>query len=152
MLPINIDIPYVFICRDLICHRLIVCKASLPPLFQRQFVNGALLRTSLTMDNDVKPPRDHNVTSSPVDLDKELHTSDFPDPEKPLDRSTEIAEAAETEYEYVSGVKLWLAVAAVTLVCFLMMLDMSIIVTVSYQSSIAALDSLTCIKGNPSNH
>jgi hypothetical protein len=36
----------------------------------------------------------------------------------------------ETEHEYISGFKLFLVITAVTLVVFLMMLDMSIIVTV----------------------
>jgi hypothetical protein len=36
------------------------------------------------------------------------------------------------EHEYITGAKLWLVLAAVTLVVFLMMLDMSIIVTVSH--------------------
>ncbi|PMD41915.1 efflux pump [Hyaloscypha variabilis F] len=56
------------------------------------------------------------------------------DLQNPPDVSTDVTEAAaaapaEAEFEYVTGVKLWLATAAVTLVCFLMMLDMSIIVT-----------------------
>lgn len=45
-----------------------------------------------------------------------------------LDSSVETAQA---EFQYVTGVKLWLVTAAVTFVCFLMSLDMSIIATVS---------------------
>jgi hypothetical protein len=77
---------------------------------------------------------DHGITSkSTTDSEKDVDISDSSDPEKPPESNSKVAEAAEpieTEYEYVTGVKLWLATAAVTLVCFLMMLDMSIIVTV----------------------
>jgi hypothetical protein len=38
---------------------------------------------------------------------------------------------AEEEQEYITGIKLYLVVSAVTLVAFLMLLDMSIIATVS---------------------
>jgi hypothetical protein len=41
------------------------------------------------------------------------------------------------EYEYVTGIKLWSVLAVVTLVAFLMMLDMSIIVTVIVDTSMA---------------
>jgi hypothetical protein len=41
-------------------------------------------------------------------------------------------DGGEEAYEYVTGIKLWLVVASVTLIAFLMMLDMSIIVTVSF--------------------
>ncbi|KAF2188862.1 efflux pump [Zopfia rhizophila CBS 207.26] len=58
--------------------------------------------------------------------EKEVHHSGKPsgrdetksDPAKP-----------EPEYEYITGFKLWLVLAAVTLIVFLVMLDMSIIVT-----------------------
>lgn len=49
-------------------------------------------------------------------------------------------EAAETEYEYITGIKLWLVVASLTLACFLVMLDMSIVVTVSFDNSLKASD------------
>jgi hypothetical protein len=38
----------------------------------------------------------------------------------------------EPEHEYITGSKLWAVLASVTLVLFLTLLDMSIIVTVSY--------------------
>lgn len=41
------------------------------------------------------------------------------------------SDVPETEHEYISGMKLWLVIISLTLGCFLMMLDMSIIVTVS---------------------
>jgi hypothetical protein len=46
-----------------------------------------------------------------------------------IDKTVELTKA-ETEPEYIKGVKLALVITAVTLVAFLMMLDMSIIVTV----------------------
>ena len=79
---------------------------------------------------------DRGVTST-TDSEKDVDMSISTDPEKPPEIITEVAEAtqpAEVEFEYVTGVKLWLATAAVTLVCFLMMLDMSIIVTVGLYS------------------
>ncbi len=75
------------------------------------------------------------VTTSAADSTKNFDVSGLSGPEKVADGSTKPAEAAEAtdaEFQYVTGVKLWLATAAVTLVCFLMMLDMSIIVTVSH--------------------
>jgi hypothetical protein len=54
------------------------------------------------------------------------------DPEKQLDSSasTKIRQPAP-EYEYITGVKLWLVLVSITLTVFLVMLDESIIVTVS---------------------
>lgn len=40
--------------------------------------------------------------------------------------------SAEDENEYVTGSKLWILLASVTLIVFLMMLDMSIVVTVKF--------------------
>jgi hypothetical protein len=54
-----------------------------------------------------------------------------PNAENTLNTSTPITEAEQAEYGYVKGFKLFLVITAVTLVVFLMMLDMSIIVTVS---------------------
>ena len=51
--------------------------------------------------------------------------------ENPSDRSVEASEKAEeVKQEYISGFKLWMLLAAVTLAVFLMMLDQAIIVTV----------------------
>lgn len=54
-----------------------------------------------------------------------------PNAEKTLNTSTPTSEAEQAEYGYIKGFKLFLVITAVTLVVFLMMLDMSIIVTVS---------------------
>ena len=59
---------------------------------------------------------------------------------EPVDNSTATTsdvEAAATEIAkplYLTGIKLWLILCSVTVVAFLMLLDMSIIVTVSSQS------------------
>lgn len=61
-------------------------------------------------------------------------------------------DAAETTHEYITGIKLWLVIASITLICFLVMLDMSIVVTVSFDNSLKALDLLINMTGCPSNH
>lgn len=105
---------------------------------------------------DEKERVDHGISSkSTTDSEKDVDISDSSDTERLPDSNIKVAEAAEpteTEYEYVTGVKLWLATAAVTLVCFLMMLDMSIIVTVSLHNHCYALDLLIKMTGYPSNH
>jgi hypothetical protein len=75
------------------------------------------------------------ISKAATDSEKDVDMSISSNPQNPPDVSADVTEAAapaEAEFEYVTGVKLWLATAAVTLVCFLMMLDMSIIVTVSF--------------------
>jgi hypothetical protein len=49
---------------------------------------------------------------------------------KPSEADATVVEDRKTEHEYVTGVKLFLVMASLTLVLFLMMLDMSIVVTV----------------------
>jgi hypothetical protein len=81
-----------------------------------------------------KDERQAGATSeSTADADGEPNMSEFSNPEKPLSGGAEPVEAAETEYEYITGVRLWLVIASITLICFLMTLDMSIIVTVNFQ-------------------
>jgi hypothetical protein len=90
-----------------------------------------------------------------TDSGKGIGVSDSLDPKRPSESNTKFAEApepTETEYEYVTGVKLWLAAVAVTLVAFLVMLDLSIIVTVSLHNPRYALDMLINMVGYPSNH
>jgi hypothetical protein len=60
------------------------------------------------------------------------------DAEKSPSDSTTTAQA-EKQQEYITGWKLFVVIAAVTLVAFLMLLDMSIIVTVSTLSRICQL-------------
>jgi hypothetical protein len=57
---------------------------------------------------------------------KEINTT------KPSEASAIAVDDGKSEYEYITGVKLFLVMASLTLVLFLMMLDMSIVVTVSY--------------------
>lgn len=71
----------------------------------------------------------HGDTSRAADLDTQLNSSDL---EKSPNSSPGETKAADTEYEYITGIKLWLTMVAITLVCFLMTLDMSIIVTVGF--------------------
>jgi hypothetical protein len=81
--------------------------------------------------------------------------SDSSDPKRPSESNTKVPEAQEptkTECEYITGVKLWLATVAVTLVSFLMMFDLSIIVTVSIHNPRYALHMLINMAGYPSNH
>jgi hypothetical protein len=92
------------------------------------------------MDEDQKRPVDQAIISgSKADSEKDVNTAESSDVYKPSDGSTKVEEAPETEYEYITGVKLWLVIASITLVCFLMMLDMSIIVTVRFDNSSMAL-------------
>jgi MFS family permease len=52
------------------------------------------------------------------------------DTEKGADGEVKPAAAAEDKHEYITGIKLFLVIAGVTLACFLMLLDTSIITTV----------------------
>jgi hypothetical protein len=61
-----------------------------------------------------------NDVAAEVDPEKQLAPPTSTDPEQPA-----------PEYEYMTGVKLWLLLVSITLTVFLMMLDESIIVTVS---------------------
>lgn len=106
---------------------------------------------------DEKERVDHAVhAKSTTESEKDVDVSDSSDPANPSDGSTKVVEAAEatteTEYEYVTGVKLWLATAAVTLVCFLMMLDMSIIVTVSLRHTMHNFGFTDQHKGHSSHY
>ncbi|TAQ89078.1 hypothetical protein B7494_g2583 [Chlorociboria aeruginascens] len=55
-----------------------------------------------------------------------VHTEP-PDAEKPSESAA--TTVADTEYEYITGFKLFLVIASVTLIAFLMLLDMSIVTT-----------------------
>lgn len=71
------------------------------------------------------------ISDSATDVDNEGNVDDNPTQEKLPDDIAKTAEAAEPEHEYISGAQLWLVISSVTLVVFLMLLDVSIIVTVS---------------------
>lgn len=81
------------------------------------------------MASNEKQQVENGVTSDAADLDKGPNTVGFSHPENPADDGAKAAEATDREYEWITGVKLWLVLSSLTLVCFLMTLDMSIIVT-----------------------
>lgn len=95
-----------------------------------------------------------DVTSgSTVNVDTGVNVDEPVNPEKPSDKSTTTVEDGLPEHEYVTGVKLLLVVTSVTLVAFLMMLDMSIIVTVGlHRNGLKFGELLTKLKGYSSNH
>jgi hypothetical protein len=109
-----------------------------------------------------KESRDHGshvdekdvISDSATDVDNnEGHIDDNSTHEKVPDDIAQTAEVAEPEHEYITGIQLWLVMASVTLVIFLMLLDISIIVTVS----LAVLNYkpkklLTTATGHPSNY
>jgi hypothetical protein len=75
---------------------------------------------------------EHNaVPDKSANQDDNKNPVQEPSAEKTLNSSTPTTEAEQAEYGYIKGFKLFLVITAVTLVVFLMMLDMSIIVTVS---------------------
>jgi len=75
-------------------------------------------------DQDEKPDPENKK------IEKNGHEVGMEISENPSDRSVEASEKAEVEQEYISGFKLWILLAAITLAVFLMMLDQAIIVTV----------------------
>jgi hypothetical protein len=74
-------------------------------------------------DRDEKHSLDHAGTPT-------RSLEELPKAEETVPSSATTQEDAQPEYEYITGTKLWLVLASVTLVVFLAMLDMSIIVTV----------------------
>jgi hypothetical protein len=75
---------------------------------------------------------EHNAVADKIaNQDDNKNPAREPNVEKTLNTSTPTTEAEQAEYGYIKGFKLFLVITAVTLVVFLMMLDMSIIVTVS---------------------
>jgi hypothetical protein len=93
------------------------------------------------------------ISDSATDVDNEGHIDDNSTHEKVSDDIAKTAEAAEPEHEYISGVQLWLVMSSVTLVVFLMLLDISIIVTVSLTIPNYKLEKLlTTATGYTSNY
>jgi hypothetical protein len=66
-------------------------------------------------------------------LDKRDH-NDGVSPEEKTNTQGSVEDVKKREY--LSGIRLWLVVASVTVVAFVMLLDMSIIVTASLWSSL----------------
>jgi hypothetical protein len=81
---------------------------------------------------DEKPADKDVLSESATDVDNERHTDSSSTREQnPNDIATKPETAETSEKQYVTGVKLWSVLASVTLVAFLMLLDIAIIVTVS---------------------
>jgi hypothetical protein len=75
--------------------------------------------------NDKEPRTDHGARSTindGKDSLRRLHS--------PVDDNIQTTQAKKDAHGYISGPKLWLVTAAVTLVMFLTLLDTTIIVTV----------------------
>jgi hypothetical protein len=64
--------------------------------------------------------------------------------DNPTQSTTNAANNVSHEPDYVTGIKLWSLLAALTLVLFLMMLDMSIVVTVSFHMLFRIPDFYRC--------
>jgi hypothetical protein len=77
-----------------------------------------------------------SVRDEPLHLDQEKRLELIASPAENADDGPKKASPDEEEYEYVTGFKRSIIIISVTLVAFLMMLDMSIIVTVSHQSMV----------------
>lgn len=89
---------------------------------------------SSTMSDVEKPALQNEATPYiPPSMSKELDTDSTPrqSEETALGKNMEITQSKEEEErEYLEGLKLVLVLAAVTMVCFLVLLDTSIVVTV----------------------
>jgi len=88
---------------------------------------------SLNMKEESKKPLDHDTISSRATnvetIETGLSLKSPSDAEKQLDGSADLT--AEAELQYVTGIKLYLAVGSVSMMIFLILLDISIIATVS---------------------
>lgn len=83
-------------------------------------------------DRDIHVDEKDVISDSATDVDNEGHNvDDNSTHEKVPDEIVNTADAVAPEHVYISGVQLLLVMASVTLVVFLMLLDVSIIVTVS---------------------
>jgi len=83
--------------------------------------------TSPTWDRSLQREEEKQPSSTP---------STPQDPEKDTINDPELKTAAREEQDYITGFKLILVLVSVTLVAFLMMLDMSIIATVKHPQGI----------------
>jgi hypothetical protein len=73
-------------------------------------------------------PKDDEKTQTPTEAEVVEHNGDVKaDPEE---AGTNL-DASEPEQQYVTGLKLWSELAALVLIFFLVLLDMSIVATVS---------------------
>jgi hypothetical protein len=96
-------------------------KPNLEPEISEKETDESLTSANGAKSDTTPPPE------AEIEVEKELL-------EKPVISSAvipEIANAQSDNWEYISGFKLFVVLAAITVSCFLMMLDTSVIVTVS---------------------
>lgn len=95
----------------------------------------------------------HSIADAP-DLKRENPTDQISNLDKHSIEDVKTGEANEEEWQYVTGFKLGVVIVSVTLVAFVMMLDMSIVSTVISSKYCNQLKSLllTMILGHSSNH
>jgi len=86
-----------------------------------------------TMQNEEQLDVNQDITSnSNSNENNNENTKELSIQEKPSDGSSTKVDVPE--HEYITGIKLWLVLASVSLAAFLMTLDMSIIATVRFFS------------------
>lgn len=86
--------------------------------------------------NDLAPVKsfNHDLVSVPQKVSKEFESGSSSRPS--TEKTPRIADASgKEEQKYLTGVKLFLVAGAVTLVCFLVLLDTAIIVTACFYST-----------------
>lgn len=110
-------------------------------------------RASASMDEE-KRSVDHEAQQPHTAGDGDANPEITSDPEQGTESEVKPAHAVEVEHEYITGIKLILVMAAVTLTCFLMLLDTSIITTVCRYSLVMErqLFAHQPAQGNPSNY
>ena len=77
------------------------------------------------MSSTTSVSSEHNIPNKEKD-----HNDQPPSPAAPPDLEKQLTNKSTIEHEYLTGLKLWIMMSGVTLVCFLMLLDMSIVSTV----------------------
>ena len=103
--------------------------------------------------NEEKRSVEHTAQQPHMAVGGDANTEITSDPERGTDSQVEPAPAVEVGYEYITGIKLVLVMVAITLGCFLVLLDTSIITTV-YRSLMmeCQLFADEFLQGNPSNY
>lgn len=93
-------------------------------------------RASASLDEEKQgahhEARQPNTAVEGVEASPEISS----DPEKVAEDGVKPDVAAEEDHKFITGVKLILVMAAVTLICFLMLLDTSIITTVCHYAPV----------------
>jgi hypothetical protein len=96
---------------------------------------------------------EHNVQQPHMVVVGDANTDITSDPERGPESKVDPAPAVEIEYEYITGIKLILVMVAITLGCFLVLLDTSIITTVCRSLMMECqLFADESVQGNPSNY